>query len=577
MILNWKQILLIFLLAATASVSVWYLAKEEIPDRTFLSLGEGRLDENPSVQEPEEIQESGKDSGLSSADKFRNQCIFFVRSFIDSYYQEKPVEYPESFNVDGNWNLSLSLYHQGKEERTTNGSGPTVYLAIEDALKDILEGVGREKIEEGRFLVSFYSPEESFDFIEHQGKGIELVNDMVPVREMDKELIIEELDKGKEFLFGMMNPEKKGFYKRYDAVYDSFQERLHTVYSASIAYTLMKIDEFSEDERVERMIPAWGNFLLSMQNLTGEHRGGFHYSYYLDEREKELRFVVGTAALNIFTLLDMYERTGEENYLEASQLAGDWLITMQKENGMVKPYTEYDNGIWVQGEKESLLYNGQVLASLSRLYKETGDKSYYDAAEKIASRFKEKVSTKGCFLGDDYRSPNPISSAWVVMSLLDFYKADPQPDVRRIILDCSSELVRRQMRETNDPLYKGRWNLAFSSSGNGWLAEVMMEMYHFCLQEEAEGCEKYKEATIQVIRWLSQHTYTEENSFMLENPERAEGGLFWDFDDKYVRTDSVCHGLNAYAGIVGDLGEGILVSIPEPDLSERDFWKTSQN
>ena len=118
--------------------------------------------------------------------------------------------------------------------------------------------------------------------------------------------------------------------------------------------------------------------------------------------------------------------------------------------------------------------------------------------------------------------------------------------------------------------------MAFSSSGNGWLAEVMMEMYHFCLQEQVGGCEKYKEATTQVIRWLIQHTYSEENSFLLENPERAKGGLFWDFDDKYVRTDSVCHGLNAYAGIVKELTEGTLVSVPEPELIEREFWKMAQ-
>jgi hypothetical protein len=93
----------------------------------------------------------------------------------------------------------------------------------------------------------------------------------------------------------------------------------------------------------------------------------------------------------------------------------------------------------------------------------------------------------------------------------------------------------------------------------------MMEMYHFCREEGMSGCDDYKEAVVRVIRWLVQHTYSEENSFILKNPEMARGGLFWDYNDKYVRTDSVCHGLNAYVGIIDELGEEILISLgPAP-------------
>jgi hypothetical protein len=81
----------------------------------------------------------------------------------------------------------------------------------------------------------------------------------------------------------------------------------------------------------------------------------------------------------------------------------------------------------------------------------------------------------------------------------------------------------------------------------------MMEMYHFCREERGTECEEYKEAVVNVIKWLINNTYSDKNSENLPNPERALGGIFWDSDDKYVRTDSVCHALNAYIGIIGDL------------------------
>lgn len=379
--------------------------------------------------------------------------------------------------------------------------------------------------------------------------------------EQGKNLIEEKIEQGKEFLLRMEDEEKHGFHKYYYALKDEFEERLHTVYSASIIYTLLKIYDFDGDQRILEKVPEWGEFLLSMQSQEGKTKGAFHYSYYLDYNPpatqdiKEQKFVVGTAALSIFTLLDLYQRTREVKYLESAKLAGDWLLTMQQDDGVMKSHQRYRDGEWYYGTKESLLYNGQVLSALSRLYNTTQEEKYKNSAERIAKHFEKRVGEEGCFLGDEYRSANPISSAWVVMSLLDFYKVNPEEKYKEIILNCSRELVGRQMTETTNPLYQGRWNLAFSTSGNGWLAEVMMEMYHFCKSENMAGCQDYKTAVIKVIGWLMQFTYSEENSAFLPNPQLAIGGIFWGYDDKYVRTDSVCHALNSYVGIIDYLEE----------------------
>ncbi len=236
---------------------------------------------------------------------------------------------------------------------------------------------------------------------------------------------------------------------------------------------------------------------------------------------------------------------------------------MQKPDGWMKAYKEYENGKWVYGEKKSLLYNGQVLSALSRLYKVTGEKRYYDAAEKIVQRFTEKVEKEGCYLGDDYRSKNPISSAWVIMSLLDFYKVNPDEYYKNIILKSSGELLERQQLDTDEPLYYGTWERAYSTSGNGWLAEVMVEVYKFCQEQNIKECDKYKEAAIKVTWWIIQNTYSEENTFFLKEPQKAIGGSFWNYENRYVRTDSVCHAVNAYVGIINDLEDGLLLSIPE--------------
>jgi hypothetical protein len=553
----------------------------------------------PLTQFPEISNQQDGTDVYSDSDQFRNTCVQFVRTVAESHLAGLAAQYPEELEIKGNWELDITIYHQGEIKGVggSKGEDEILPLTLEEATRNALEEAQpeftKEDLEEVRFLITFYYPPHfftqvdnlvqliprfeydysrsfchddlPFSFIEYSGEGKELIEGLVIIRSLDKELMLQKIEQGKEFLFRAMHEEEYGFYKRYDTLNDDFGDRLHTVYSASIIYTLLKIYDFDQDERILEGIPKWGDFLLSMQSKDEETYGAFHYSYYPESRTKQLRFPVGTTALSIFTLLDLYQRTDDSRYLEAAKLGGDWLTTMQKPDGTMYAH-KVRYGRWKYGEKESILYNGQVLSALSRLYRITGEKRYYDTAERIAQHFSARVEDEGCYLGDDYRWKNPISSAWIVMSLLDFYQINQDDYYKDMILKCGGELLERQANDVNHPLYHGSWHRAYSTSGNGWLAEVMMEMYRFCQEQNMEGCDKYKEAIIGVIRWVIQNTYSEENTFFLKEPPKAIGGIFWNYEDRDVRTDSLCHALNAYAGMMDEWEDGTLLSLPEKPI-----------
>ncbi len=555
---NWKSVLIIFILFTLIEGGILYLStleEDSIRYSTYTNIYKPKCSNDVC--------------------RFRNSITDFVMEAAENYFDEQPTEYPEKLKIKGNWEIHVTMYYQGEIKGKGQGKNEILSLALEQATKNIFndkraEDLTEENIEDATFLVKFLSPPEQFSFIGYKGEGRESIDDLILIREISKELILEKIRQGKEFLYRMVNEEKQGFYKKYDVLNDSFEERLYTPYSASIIYTFLYIYDLEKDEEILKHIPAWGDFLLSMQNKDKEDKayGAFSYSFYLDKNEKQKRFVVGSSALSIFTLLRLYDLTNDSRYLESAKLAGDWLATMQNPDGSMKAYLEYSKGKWVYGEKLSLLYNGQVLSSLSKLYEATNDEKYYDTAKGIAELFAEEYEKEKGYIEGEYRSKNPISNAWVVMSSIDLYKASPDERYKGIIFELSEKILANQRNNEDDLLYYGGWGGAYSSSGIGWISEVMTETYRFCQEERGEDCDKYKQAVIKAIRWLIQNTYSEENSFFLENPEKAIGGVFWNKLNKYVRTDSVCHALNGYIRIIDDLDDGLLLLVPEKSFGE---------
>jgi len=197
------------------------------------------------------------------------------------------------------------------------------------------------------------------------------------------------------------------------------------------------------------------------------------------------------------------------------------------------------------------LYNGQTLSALSKLYQKTKDQKYYLAAQKIAQNFAQRYEAAGRhYVIDEYRAKNPISNTWVVMSLMDFYKASKDDYYKDIVFELSSQIIANQIKNPEDLFSYGQIDGAYSTSGNGWISEVMTDTYSFCLEQKRGDCEKYRKATLNIMRWLVSRTYVKENSSLLKNPDRAEGGVFWSQSFKYVRIDSVCHALNGYTRLI---------------------------
>ncbi|MBU0756865.1 MAG: CapA family protein, partial [Nanoarchaeota archaeon] len=367
--------------------------------------------------------------------------------------------------------------------------------------------------------------------------------------------VTESISNGKEYLLRTIDPELGGVHKYYYPKTGEFDRELTTTYTATTLYALQKIsNNVRADPRIAEVTPKVVDFLFSMQNNDPDDRGygGFQYSYDLVTGKKDSMYVSGTNSKTIFLMLYMYDLTGENKYLESAVKAGDFLLTLQMNNGTIVSYIKKDGeGHWYRSTEYSYLYNSESLSALSRLYARTGEQRFLDEADMIATKFALDINDSGCYVGDDYRVPNPISSAWLIMSMFDYFQVALDPDIKELVEECSLEMLDRQLTNESQKDY-GRWREAYSTSANGWIMEVMSELHTYCVLNAEENCEKYMSAIRKANAWMEQRTYNGSNYY---SDPGAVGGIIRYDDDWSIRTDSVAHTMTAYANAYGYLKE----------------------
>jgi len=522
---------------------------------------------------------------------FRDASMEFVKKAAVNYIHQQPIKKDIALDkkwFNGghpivNWAMEVVLYDQGKRvgdghlnsKSLSEGLATATYQALKEA--HVMQNANAN-INNLRFRINFYYPPDSrqYSFIDQNKdshQAVEWVGNVVPVRQMDTKLIKTRILAEKAYLLRMIDPDVHALFKEYYAKTDKRSERLRTIYTASSLFTLLKINDVFPDSAIQAQIKPMADFLLMMQETSGSNKGAFHYSYNKKTRQKENRFVVGTASKTIFTLLILYDKTHDVRYLNAAKLAGDWLVTKVDIQGHVNPVLSLENKHWEQVKKQSFLYSGQVLSALSRLYHVTKNKMYYDTATQIAKQFLASVSKQGPFVGDDFRTPNSVSTSWLVMSLLDYakiVKAQNASIYRDTITRCARELIIRQANDSDDVFNQGRVVDLISASGNGWVNEVMTNLYPYCQANHMSDCESYRQFILNSSRWLMQNVYTSVNSIQVKNPAVADGGAIPNFLNDIVRTDAVCHGGNSLVGLLNMVGpeETTFILLPEMSLDE---------
>lgn len=448
------------------------------------------------------------------------------------------------------WDIRVRPYYQGQALAPGHAEGSSLAGVLAKATAETIMQIpaeARTNLDGVRFKVSFdYYPNKRYAFIQFGNKALELTGGRVAVRHYGRAEVQAQVIESADYIKRVMNPDIYGFYKFYNAQKNRREEKLRTIYSASSLFTLMQVNALFPYLGFEPYFRRIGDFILKNQVLFGSNAGAFAYSFDPKTMAPSKRYVVGTASKTIFTLLLLHAQYPQDpRYLNAARRAGDWLLTRVDAEGLVSPVSVCESNPCVENSRPSLLYSGQVLSALSRLYAVTKDSRYSAAARKIADHFLARLQKEGLILGDGYRPANSISSSWVMMSLLDFAKISQETPYIKQAEAIGQAILERQITNPADVFNQGRYLDAMTTSGNGWINEVFGVYYDFCKAKHRPHCANYRNAMLKTTRWLLQNAYTPQNSYNVPDPLAAQGGFILSFTRPVVRTDAVCHGVNS--------------------------------
>ncbi|WP_200248948.1 hypothetical protein [Thiococcus pfennigii] len=491
--------------------------------------------------------------GAYSNYAFRTEVVQVARDCAAGRRGDDVEEGEPSLGQTGPWEASVAVYADGV--RTHEGSAAAMGLdaALCDAVTQAIGATPKSPLSEQARLLITLRPDggDLHSIIEFEGRGLELVGDLVPLRTLTRRDVRRAVEANKDYLLRIMHPELHGFSKKYDVARGGFDDRLRTIYSSSSLYSLLRVNTLEVDPRVEANIEPIADFILSMQKQDEPYRGAFHYSYDLTTGEKERRFPVGTTAKVIMTLAALYERDQDPRYLQAAIAAGDWLLSLQTPDGGFPVDVAWRRGAWNTNEAFSLFYNCQVLTGLSRLYAISEAPRHLDGARRLAGKLLGMVEAQGPLLRDQYRRKvESISTSWLAMALLDYSRIDSASGSLEVAFKNLDALLPLQMTDPRDIANYGRFSDTRATSGNGWINEVVSELLVACEATGRPDCERLEQALILTTRWLIQNTYSPQNTYHIEDPEKVVGGLIRNAREESVRTDAVCHGVNSLVGLL---------------------------
>ena len=236
----------------------------------------------------------------------------------------------------------------------------------------------------------------------------------------------------------------------------------------------------------------------------------------------------GNIAFNAFaimTLINQKDYPGRDGLMK--DLAASILAQQQSDGRFL---TDVNNG----GENGIDYYAGESLLALMKLYNDTGDERYYDAVMRAFPYYR-----------DYWRgNKNTAFVPWQTQAYLLAYQKKPNRELADFVFEMNDWLIDTyQQMSSKYPDYLGGFKSVPGNSTSAY-EEGVCDAYQMArLASDEAHQKKYYDSARLGLRFVLQGQFTQENTYYLENKDKALGGFRTSLIDNELRCDNTQHGV----------------------------------
>ncbi len=248
------------------------------------------------------------------------------------------------------------------------------------------------------------------------------------------------------------------------------------------------------------------------------------YCYFSINDKNKLAF----NAFLIFALLEFDEYPDAENWIK---LVANGILNQQQEDGSYFTYFDSDSTSGMD------YYPGEAMYSLMKLYEKTGEERYKESVEKAFPYYREYW--RG--------NKNTAFVPWHTQTYLPLYKDTKNEELADFVFEMNDWLIDGyQILDHEYDDYIGGYPKGKPNTRGLAYAESVGDAYAVAkLAGDEEHIRKYTDSLEKSIRYILLTQYTDENSFYLDKPHRAIGGVKRSVTSNKQRVDYVQHAMFA--------------------------------
>jgi hypothetical protein len=251
---------------------------------------------------------------------------------------------------------------------------------------------------------------------------------------------------------------------------------------------------------------------------------------------------LGGNALAVVALAKYTGINNDQNYMPTLLKLARWIQRSQRENGEFFPHKQS----YPAGEAPDFVsqyYPGEAILALMRIYELNGDESFLDSAERGAQYL---INIRDKNLADSELNHDH----WLLYALNELYRYKPNPLYLNHSMRIARAIRESQVRNPKYPDWFGGYYRPPRSTPTATRSEGLYAAYQLARDfGDPEDAEQILQSLENGIRFQLQTQFRPESVLYLKKPQRALGGFHSSLTNFEIRNDYVQHNISSILGL----------------------------